>query len=117
LFDKEGTMGDFRITIEGVGNHGCARDVGNGPVYGRCMRDDCVDCQVSLFVEQFRGSNISVARLEHWPVPGAAGTGRTENPGPIDTIRPAGEHGAVVRLGDFRKKPYIDVLASETPAP
>lgn len=82
-------MGDFRIVIEGTGNHGCARDNSAGEkraAVGRCNRNDCVECQTDVFVKGFRGSAITVARVEHWPVPGASGTTRTSNPGPVDDI-------------------------------
>jgi hypothetical protein len=98
-------MGDFRITIEGVGNHGCARDAKaaagdtlTAVKYSRCHRDNCVDCQVERFVEQLkaRGTcSVAKATLEHWPVPGAGCT-RTENPGPIDDMLDG------TRLGTFQ---------------
>jgi hypothetical protein len=80
-------MGDFRIVIEGVGNHGCGRQVKDGGDMQPCHSDGCVDCQVRRFVEQLKtrySCSVAVARMEHWPVPGAAGCTRTDNPGPID---------------------------------
>jgi len=80
-------MGDYRITIEAVGNHGCGREAKDGEVVKRCGMPYCVDCQAEAFVAQLkRGENVKVAKLEHWPVPGAAGTTRTENPGPVDDL-------------------------------
>ncbi len=97
-------MGDYRITIEAVGGHGCGRDYGNGTV-NRCRRMDCPDCLAERFVRdlQSTGNSVASATLEHWPVPGACGTGRTENPGPIDDLKTS------VRRGHFGKTPYIDV--------
>jgi hypothetical protein len=109
-------MGDYRITIEGFGNHGCARDATTGPDglaqlrYVRCRRDNCPDCQAERFVQQLkaRGENVTKATLEHWPVPGA-GCGRTENPGPIDDLI------ELTRLGSFQTTPYIPVRTAQDP--
>lgn len=87
-------MGDFRITVEGVGGHGCDR-LAKPTVLGepgahvnRCRRMDCPDCRAIDFVDTLKrsGCSVSVAKLEHWPVPGAAGTTRTEDPGPVDDL-------------------------------
>lgn len=99
-------MGDFRVTIEAVGGHGCGRGTeyplptvtGEAPQAGgslaarlgitRCRRLDCPDCAFEELIRQMKGRGVTVAKatLEHWPVPGAAGTTRTENPGPIDDL-------------------------------
>jgi hypothetical protein len=79
-------MGDFRITIEGVGGHGCGREAKAGETVTRCKQPGCPDCIAVEFVEKLKaGNSISLAVLAHWPVPGA-GCGRTANPGPIDDL-------------------------------
>jgi hypothetical protein len=99
-------MGDFRITIEAVGGHGCGRGTesplptatGDPVLSGgslaerlhvtRCRSHGCPDCRTIEFVEGLKRNGCSVAKatIEHWPVPGAAGTTRTEAPGPIDNL-------------------------------
>lgn len=97
-------MGDFRITIEAVGGHGCGRGseqqrvrfdserrpVSTGPELEvvRCRLRGCPDCATIAFVDELKrsGCSVAVAKIEHWPVPGAAKTTRTDNPGPIDDL-------------------------------
>jgi hypothetical protein len=83
-------MGDFRITIEGAGNHGCGREAKDGETVKRCGYPGCVDCAAVELVNQLKAqgalSGQGIAILEHWPVPGAAGSIRTEKPGPIDDL-------------------------------
>lgn len=90
-------MGDFRITIEAIGGHGCGRGnelpppagrVDRGYDIQRCGRLGCPDCEATRLIEILRRNGCSVhsAKLEHWPVPGAAGTFREDNPGPIDDL-------------------------------
>lgn len=80
-------MGDYRITIEAVGGHGCGRESENGGVVTRCGLPHCPDCKTIAFVEDLKnGENVKVAKIEHWPVPGAAGTTRTDRPGPVDDL-------------------------------
>lgn len=80
-------MGDHRVTVEAVGGHGCGREVKAGTMQP-CGEASCPDCQARRFVEGLKtsGNSVKVAKLEHWPVPGAAGTTRTENPGPVDDL-------------------------------
>jgi hypothetical protein len=86
-------MGDFRITIEAVGGHGCGRgsEVPNpdgGLHVARCRLRNCPDCAAIALVDEMKrnGCRVAKAVIEHWPVPGAAGTGRDSNPGPIDDL-------------------------------
>lgn len=92
-------MGDFRITIEAIGGHGCGRNAKDGEVVQRCGHRGCPDCEAAAFVRQLQsdGSSVTLAKLEHWPVPGAAGTTRTENAGPVDDLLTG------VRSGSFRE--------------
>lgn len=82
-------MGDFRIVIEGSGNHGCGRDYGPSeerPVV-RCGSPHCTDCAAIAAVDLVKKTgSVAVARVEHWPVPGAAGTQRSEHAGPVDDL-------------------------------
>lgn len=93
-------MGDFRIVIEAVGGHGCGRGTfapgylwSRDParahnVIQRCHSFNCPDCMAEEFVKALmaHGVNVHNARLEHWPIPGAAGTSRTDHAGPIDDL-------------------------------
>jgi len=82
-------VGDYRITIEGVGNHGCGRETKDGEVVKRCGQPGCVDCIAVEAVQKLKDAGSvynGKAVLEHWPVPGAAGTTRDEKPGPTDDL-------------------------------
>lgn len=79
-------MGDFRVTVEAVGGHGCGREVREGPMLP-CGQPHCPDCQVRAFVAELKEHcSVGVAKIEHWPVPGAAGTTRDADPGPVDDL-------------------------------
>lgn len=96
-------MGDFRITVEAIGGHGCGRGTevesskmalppnnGLGYVVTRCRRMDCVDCLTIEFVERMKKlGTVAVARLEHWPVPAAAAGN------PPTWVRPEDQRGPV----------------------
>jgi hypothetical protein len=87
-------MGDFRILIEAIGGHGCGREAKDGQTVNRCNRRGCPDCEAIRFVDELkRANNVQLAKVEHWPVPGAAGTTRTENPGPVDDLLTGIRHG------------------------
>lgn len=85
---REVGMGDYRITIEAVGGHGCGREAKDGDVVTRCGSPSCPDCNAIALVQELgrTGNTVSLAKLEHWPVPGAAGCTRTEKPGPVDDL-------------------------------
>jgi hypothetical protein len=88
-------MGDFRVTLEGVGNHGCGREAKDGEVVKRCGEPGCVDCLSVEFAQKMKNAgSVYSAKLEHWPVPGAAGTTRTEKPGPVDDLLAGTRKGA-----------------------
>lgn len=64
-------MGDFRITIDAVGGHGCQRNVQAGGAVGRCENEHCPDCKARAFVADLkRSNNVSKAQLVHWPANG-----------------------------------------------
>lgn len=88
-------MGDWRLVVEGIGNHGCGREAKDGETVKRCGTVGCVECTAIEAVQKLKNTgSISVARVEHWPVPGAAGTTRTEKPGPIDDLLAGTRKGA-----------------------
>lgn len=94
-------MGDFRITIEAVGNHGCGRESKDGEQVVRCGEPGCIDCKTIAFVHGL--TSVSKATLEHWPVPGAGCT-RETNPGPIDNLITGTRRGS---FGVGPGEPYI----------
>lgn len=62
-------MGNFRVEIEAVGGHGCAREIKDGRrVYG-CGQRGCVDCEAREFVKflERQGYQVVKAELTHWP--------------------------------------------------
>lgn len=66
---KESILGNFKIEIEAVGGHGCAREVKQGEVinYDECNERE-PDVMAKRFVEEFGKSNsIASAKLIHWP--------------------------------------------------
>lgn len=109
---KEQAVGDYRFVLEGIGSHGCNRMGDSGSVVARCGNGFCVDCRIADFVRSFQavpGMGLKTAVLEHWPVPGAAGTTRTDNPGPIDDLVTG------TRLGSFVTQPYISPSPAAVP--
>lgn len=63
-------MGDFRITVEAMGSHGCDRDAKIGdPLNRACGRQTCPDCLTAEFVMKMKhaGLIISKATFTHWP--------------------------------------------------
>lgn len=96
-------MGDFRITIDAVGGHGCQREIKDGGHVNPCGQPSCPDCQARAFVEQLKatGTNVRQATLEHWPAkmlnyetPPVL-VDRTEGVGPVDDLLTG------VRTGSF----------------
>ena len=62
-------MGQFRVTVDAVGGHGCQREKGDGEFVIGCERPGCPDCIAREFVRRLRrsGATVNVATLEHWP--------------------------------------------------
>jgi hypothetical protein len=60
-------MGDFRMTLEGVGGHGCERNAKQGGEFSGCGRMDCPDCQFAEFVTRKKTSQVFKATMHHWP--------------------------------------------------
>lgn len=62
-------MGEFRVTVEAVGGHGCQREKGDGEHVVGCERASCPDCITREFVRRLKrsGATVSKAELLHWP--------------------------------------------------
>jgi len=62
-------MGDFRITIEALGGHGCQREKGDGETVIGCERTGCPDCMARELVRRLKrsGTTVKVAEIKHWP--------------------------------------------------
>lgn len=64
-------MGQFRVEIVAVGGHGCDRTTKEGqPLYGRCSRHRCVDCDISELLLKWKTLNVASiesATFTHWP--------------------------------------------------
>jgi len=89
-------MGDFRITVDAVGNHGCSRGTADGQQVEGCGEPSCVDCMSRRFVNQLKSSGASViaAKLEHWPAVMQSGTPRESGVGPVDDLLTGIRHGS-----------------------
>jgi len=70
-------MGNFRVTIEGVGNHGCQREKKGTDVIEGCGQPGCVDCLARAFVAKLKlvGTNVREAYIHHWPASGVRENG------------------------------------------
>lgn len=90
-------MGDYRITIDAVGGHGCQRGVKDGEtVAADCGSPSCPDCRARRFVRELMdsGNSVNKATLEHWPDPMLSGYGatagqlvpRSDSAGPVDDL-------------------------------
>ncbi len=68
-------MGDFRMTIEAMGGHGCDRKAKagataqDGDIVRGCGQETCPDCMFARFVSEMQraGMRPFVATLHHWP--------------------------------------------------
>jgi hypothetical protein len=62
-------MGQFRVEIVAVGNHGCQREVKDGGEVTGCGQPGCTDCMTRDFVAALRGGGASIeaATITHWP--------------------------------------------------
>jgi hypothetical protein len=62
-------MGNFNISIDAAGAHGCNREILNGGKTLGCGRMSCPDCIARNFVEELkrRGVMVNAAILTHWP--------------------------------------------------
>ncbi len=62
-------MGQYRIEIVAVGNHGCQREIPSGGTVAGCGQPNCPDCLARDFVKRLSAANNSVenAVLIHWP--------------------------------------------------
>lgn len=64
-------MGQFRVTVTAVGNHGCLRDVTKdaAAIKTGCGQANCTDCITRRYLDELRASGASVeqAHIHHWP--------------------------------------------------
>ena len=61
-------MGNFKIEIEAVGNHGCDREAKQGGTLTSRCGGTCPDCRARAFVDDMRAKDSLVsATLTHWP--------------------------------------------------
>jgi hypothetical protein len=96
-------MGDYRITIDAVGGHGCQREVKDGgPLQPDCGSKHCPDCAARRLVAELQsiGNTVMAAKLEHWPESmmrwdGSMGDRGGSAHGPIDDLKTG------VRSGSF----------------
>lgn len=76
-------MGDFRVTIEALGGHGCERDKGDGETVIGCERQGCPDCMAREFVRRLKrsGTTVKLAQIRHWPadMPGYSEAGEVRD--------------------------------------
>jgi hypothetical protein len=65
-------MGQFRVTVNAVGGHGCQREKGDGEFVPGCDRPGCPDCIAREMVRRLKrsGATVENATLEHWPETG-----------------------------------------------
>lgn len=62
-------MGDFRVTVDAVGGHGCQREIKDGGTVGGCGGSSCPDCITAEYIAKMArsGCNVKSATLVHWP--------------------------------------------------
>lgn len=72
-------MGTFRVEIQGVGSHGCQREVKSGQKVEGCGQPGCPDCMARAFVKQLSDAgmmgtyatedpgSLVYAKFIHWP--------------------------------------------------
>lgn len=76
-------MGDFRVTVEALGSHGCQREKGTGETVMGCERPGCPDCIAREFVRRLKrsGATVKLAEIVHWPadIPGYSKQGEVRD--------------------------------------
>lgn len=76
-------MGDFRVTVEAVGGHGCQREKGDGETVLGCDRPGCPDCMAREFLRRLKrsGATVKLAEIRHWPadMPGYTAEGEVRD--------------------------------------
>jgi len=62
-------VGEFRVTVEAVGGHGCQRQFGDGEHVVGCERPGCPDCITREYVRRLKrsGATVNAAEILHWP--------------------------------------------------
>ena len=76
-------MGDFRVTVEAVGEHGCLRGLGDGDTVLGCDRPGCPDCLAREYVRRLKrsGTHVNKAVIQHWAadLPGYSAKGEVRD--------------------------------------
>ncbi len=62
-------MGEFKVSVQAIGGHGCQREKGDGEHVVGCERASCPDCITREFVRRLKrcGVTVTAAELVHWP--------------------------------------------------
>ena len=62
-------IGEFRVVIEAIGDHGCQREVKDGSDVIGCGSMRCPDCITAKYVADLErsGANVLSAKIQHWP--------------------------------------------------
>jgi hypothetical protein len=81
-------MGQFRVIVQAIGNHGCERERGDGENVVGCERVGCVDCISREFVRRLKrsGAIMEIATLEHWPAEPTPEAAAGEEGHPVDDL-------------------------------
>jgi hypothetical protein len=74
-------MGDFRMTIEATGGHGCDRKAKEGGELHGCGQENCPDCMFARFVSDMQraGMRPFKATMHHWPADLVLANGATHS--------------------------------------
>jgi hypothetical protein len=61
-------VADFKIEIEGIGDHGCDRSAKDGKHCAPCHQMGCPDCELRRHLNSFyMGGTVKSARMIHYP--------------------------------------------------
>ena len=106
----ESDVGNYRIVIEGVGSHGCQRDVaGESSVKVQCDSPSfCPDCAARALVDLMcrSGENVTSARLYHWL---DNVTGEVQSSTVVDDLKSLQRHGTFnLAPGESNVGPVLD---------
>jgi len=62
-------MGNFRVSVHAVGNHGCQREKRGTDVILGCGEPNCTDCITRDYITKLKaaGASVTEASIHHWP--------------------------------------------------